>query len=123
MSCGRAFPGTASCEDSGVKRCTSGDDQLRHQHPRLCDCFGSRREGAAGTRPHRPCNANRMDHLIASNPCGVRQCGDPQGRNTDRGHPKDDRCLACGDLAAALEAALLAMDAYEILAYLRKLAK
>ena len=22
-------------------------DQLRHQHPRLCDCFGSGREGAA----------------------------------------------------------------------------
>src|SRR5260370_2714791 len=36
-----------------------------------------------------------MDHLIAASPCGVRERGDPQGGNTDRGHPKDDRCFAC----------------------------
>src|SRR5262245_46937534 len=35
-----------------------------------------------------------MDNLIASNPGRVRQRGDSQSRNTDRGHPKDDRCLA-----------------------------
>jgi hypothetical protein len=26
-----------------VKKCTSGDDQLRYQHPRLCHCLGARR--------------------------------------------------------------------------------
>ena len=31
----------------------SGDGQLRYQRSRLCDCFGARREGDAGTRPHR----------------------------------------------------------------------
>src|SRR6266700_7381846 len=72
--------------------CTSGDDQLRYQHPRLCNRFGTRREGAAGARSHRPCNASRMDYLTSSNPCGIRQCGDPKGGNTNRGHPKDDRC-------------------------------
>jgi prevent-host-death family protein len=91
----QGLPWAAPCEGLGVKKCTSGDDQLRYQHPRLRNRFGTRREGAAGARSHRPCNASRMDYLTASNPCGVRQCGDPKGGNTNRGHPKDDRCLAC----------------------------
>ena len=91
----RGLPWGGTLRSLGVRKCTSGDDQLRHQHSRLCDCFGTRREGAPSARPHRPCNASRMDYLITSNPCGVRQCGDPQSRNTNQGHPKDDRCLAC----------------------------
>jgi hypothetical protein len=33
-----------------------------NQHPRLCNRFGTRPEGAAGTRSHRPRNASRIDY-------------------------------------------------------------
>src|SRR5262245_13643926 len=52
--------------------------------------------------------------LLFQTLAGVRECGDPESGNTNRGHPKGDRCLACRapparaaddeDLAAALEA-------------------
>jgi len=44
---GKGLPGVPPCEGSGVTKCTSSEDQLR-QHHRLCDCFGTRREGGAG---------------------------------------------------------------------------
>jgi hypothetical protein len=58
------------------------------------------------------CPASGMDHFIVSG--GVRQCNDPQSRNTNRGHPPKAIDAWGGalpiqagypdDLAAALEA-------------------
>ena len=68
-----------------------------------------------------PVQCEQAGLFYFSNPCGVRECGDPQSGNTNRGHPKGDRCLACrappvqADDDEALAAAFEGVRAHRLL--------